>query len=225
MVGIVSYGAYVPLRRLGQGTQGWRSPNEKAVAYYDEDSLTMAVAAAIDCLGNMDRRTVDGFYFASTTSPYKEKLAATTAALAVDLRKDVITMDFGDSLRAGVSALRMAVDTVKAGSAKSLLVTASDCRLGAPRSEEDQTFGDGAAAFLVGDKDVIATIENSYAVSNELLDLWRSDSSKFIHTWEDRWVFEEGYLKVVPPAVEEFFKKTGLKKNVFIDSMLFCRVH
>jgi len=80
MVGIVSYGAYVPLRRLGQGTQGWRAPGEKAIAYYDEDSLTMAVAAAIDCLGTIDRQTVDGFYFASTTSPYKEKLAATTAA-------------------------------------------------------------------------------------------------------------------------------------------------
>lgn len=133
MVGIVSYGAYVPLRRLGQGTQGWRLPGEKAVAYYDEDSLTMAVAAAIDCLGDMDRQTVDGFYFASTTSPYKEKLAATTAASATDLRNNILTMDFGDSLRAGVSALRVAVDTVKAGSAKSIMVTASDCRLAAPQ--------------------------------------------------------------------------------------------
>lgn len=81
MVGIVSYGASVPLRRLGQSIQGWRSPNVKAVAYYDEASLTMAVAATIDCVGDSDRRTIDGLYFASTTLPYKEKLAATTSAL------------------------------------------------------------------------------------------------------------------------------------------------
>lgn len=117
MAGIVSYGAYVPLRRLGKGTQGWRLPTEKAVAYYDEDSLTMAVAAAIDCLGDIDRSTVDGMYVASTTLPYKEKMSATTIAMAADLRPDILTMDCVDSLRAGTGALRMAVDTIKAGSA------------------------------------------------------------------------------------------------------------
>ena len=32
---------------------------EKAVAYYDEDSVTMAVAAAIACLEGIDRASVD----------------------------------------------------------------------------------------------------------------------------------------------------------------------
>jgi hydroxymethylglutaryl-CoA synthase len=211
MAGIVRYGGYVPLRRLGKGTQGWRLPVEKAVAYYDEDSLTMAVAAAIDCVGEMERSEIDGLYAASTTLPYKEKLSATTIAAAVDLRPDIITMDCVDSLRSGTGALRMAIDTVKAGSAKEVLVTASDCRLGAPRSEMDQTFGDGAAAFLIGNEGVMAELEASYSVSNELLDNWRSDTSKFVHTWEDRWVYEEGYLKVVPEVVGEFFKKNGIK--------------
>jgi hydroxymethylglutaryl-CoA synthase len=210
MVGIVSYGAYVPLRRLGKGTQGWRSPNEKAVAYYDEDSMTMAVAAAIDCLGDMDRQTVDGLYFASTTAPYKEKLAATTASVAVDLRRDALTADYGDTLRAGTGALRMAIDTVKAGSAKKVLVTTSDCRLGDPGGALDQIFGDGAAAFLIGDTDVIATLEAYYSVSNELFDFWRADTTKFVRTWEDRWVQEEGYMKVVPPVVAGFLEKYNL---------------
>ncbi|MEE8419477.1 MAG: 3-oxoacyl-[acyl-carrier-protein] synthase III C-terminal domain-containing protein [Dehalococcoidales bacterium] len=210
MAGIVSYGAYIPLRRLGKGTQGWRSQNEKAVAYYDEDSLTMAVAAAIDCLGNDNRETIDGLYAASTTHPYKEKLAATTIAGAADLRSDIITMDCTDTLRAGTGALRMAADTVKAGSAKKIMVTASDCRLGPPRSDLDTNFGDGAAAFIIGNENVLATIEASYSVSNELLDLWRGDTAKFVHTWEDRWVQEEGYLKVFPRVMGDFFKKNNL---------------
>ncbi|MFC2070967.1 3-oxoacyl-[acyl-carrier-protein] synthase III C-terminal domain-containing protein, partial [Chloroflexota bacterium] len=210
MAGIVSYGAYVPLRRLGKGTQGWRLPTEKAVAFYDEDSLTMAVAAAIDCLGDMNREEVDGMYVASTTLPYKEKMVATTMAAAVDLRKDILTMDCVDSLRSGTGALRMAIDTVKAGSAKKVLVTASDCRLGTPRSDFDQTFGDGAVAFLVGEDDAAVTLEASYSVSNELFDIWRADSSNTVNTWEDRWVQEEGYLKVLPQVVGEFFKKFRL---------------
>ena len=208
MTGIVSYGAYVPLRRLGPGTQGWSTAGEKAVANWDEDSLTMAVAAAIDCLGDIDRKTVDGLYFASTTPPYGEKLAATTAAWAADLRPDIITADITDTLRAGTAALRMAADSVKAGSAKRLLVTASDLRMGG--GIMDVGFGDGAASFLIGDKDVIATIEGSYSLSNELLDVWRSSGAKQVRSWEDRFVFEEGYLKILPLAVKSFLEKLKL---------------
>jgi len=210
MVGITSYGAYIPLHRVGPETDGWKFPIEKAVAHYDEDSLTMSVAAAIDCLGDIDRSTVDGLYFASTTSPYKEKLAATLAAIAADLRNDILTADCTNSLRAGTTALKMALDTIKAGSAKQLLVTAADCRIGSPRGLFDQNLGDGAAAFLIGDKNVIATIEASHSISNEMLDVWRLDSSKFIHAWEDRWAGDEGYAKVLTQAVKGLFEKCGI---------------
>ena len=203
MAGIVSYGAYVPLRRLSTGTQ-----SEKAVANWDEDSLTMAVAAAIDCLKGVDRKSIDGLYFASTTPPYGEKLAATTAAWAADLRHDILTADITDSLRAGTGALKMAADAVKAGSAKNLLVTASDLRMGS--GGMDSGLGDGAAAFLIGDKDVIATIEGSYSLSNELLDVWRASGARNVRSWEDRFVFEEGYLKVMPQAVKSFLGKSNL---------------
>ena len=149
MVGIISYGAYVPLLRLGPETSGWNLPVEKAVANWDEDSLTMAVAAAMDCLVDMDRSRIDGLYFASTTSPYSEKLAATTAAWATDLGRNILTADFTDSLRSGTTALRMASDTVKAGSAGRVLMTASDLRIGDPREGLDKTLGDGAATLVV----------------------------------------------------------------------------
>jgi hydroxymethylglutaryl-CoA synthase len=203
MTGIVSYGAYIPLRRLSTSAR-----SEKAVANWDEDSLTMAVAAAIDCLDGIDRKTVDGLYFASTTPPYAEKLAATTAAWATDLRRDVFTADITDSLRTGTAALRMAADTVKAGSAKHVLVTTSDLRMGS--GGMDGNLGDGAAAFLIGDKDVIATIESGYSLSNELLDVWRASGARNVRSWEDRFVFEEGYLKILPQAVKSFMEKSGL---------------
>ena len=74
---------------------------------------------------------------------------ATTLALAADLRTDILTADVTDTLRCGTTAFRMAADTVKAGSAKRVLVTASDRRLGT--AGLDQDFGDGAAAFIIGD--------------------------------------------------------------------------
>ena len=76
MAGIASYGAYIPFYRLSRAEIGkaWGSgggPGERAVANYDEDSLTMAVAAARDCLKGFDRAAVGGLYFASTTAPYQ----------------------------------------------------------------------------------------------------------------------------------------------------------
>ena len=51
MIGIVSCGAYIPYYRLKKETMAQAfgkgaGKGEKAVAYWDEDSITMAVAAA-----------------------------------------------------------------------------------------------------------------------------------------------------------------------------------
>ena len=63
MPGITAYGAYIPLHRLSRAeiARAWggrAAPGERAVASYDEDSLTMAVAAARDCLRGVDRAAV-----------------------------------------------------------------------------------------------------------------------------------------------------------------------
>src|SRR4249920_318153 len=110
MVGIASYGAYVPMLRLplaaiGGGAAKPGGP-EKAVAGWDEDAVTMAVAAATDCLRGVERSAVDAVLFASTSYPFKEKQGAAIVAKALDLRRDVYTADFGDTLRAGTNALR-----------------------------------------------------------------------------------------------------------------------
>ena len=221
MIGITSYGAYLPLWRLSREAIAKGAGGEKAFGNYDEDSVTIAVAAAIDCLGDTDRATVDGLLFASTTSPYKEKLAAATVAMAADLRRDAITADFANSLRAGTSALKSAVDAVKAASARKVLVVASDCRLGIPGTAYEQNLGDGAGALMVGDSDVIADIEDSYSVSDEILDVWRADSDTFVRFWEDRFVTTHGYLEVMKEAVSGLLKKTGLTPQDFAKAVFY----
>jgi hydroxymethylglutaryl-CoA synthase len=220
MVGIVSYGAYVPVHRLGPGTRGWAAPTEKAVASWDEDSLTMAVEAALDAIGTSDRDKIDGAYYASTTSPYREKLVATTLAMATDLRTDILTADITDTLRCGTTAFRMAVDTVKAGSTKRLLVSVSDRRLGVPGT--DGEFADGAAAFVIGDTDVAAELIDSYTISNELLDVWRAEGAKRTRTWEDRYVYEVGVQRVIPDAIEKFLKKSGMSLTDMTKVILYA---
>jgi len=215
MVGITSYGAYIPLFRLSREAIAKAGRGEKAICSFDEDSMTMAVAAASDCLNGIDCRTVDGLYFASTTSPYKEKLGAATVAMAADLRRDIITADFANSLRAGTAAFKSAIDAVKAGSAKQVMVTAADCRLGTPGSAFEQNCGDGAGALLIGDTDVAVTVEASYSVYNEMIDVWRADGDTFIRSWEDRFTLTHGYLEVVGEAVSGLMQKFNFSPGDF----------
>ena len=212
MVGIVSYGAYVPPTRLPlaliQGRPAKDGGPEKAVAWNDEDSVTMAVTAAVNCLRGFDRADVDGVMFASTTHPFREKQAAALVARALDLGRDVRTADHSGSLRAGLTALQAAIDAVKAGSARCVLVVASDCRMAAPGSPLEAKLGDGAAAFLVADGDAIATLEATHAVTDEIVDVWRSEGDPFVHTWEDRFVVQEGYTPRLVEAVQGLLEKT-----------------
>jgi len=220
MAGIMSYGAYIPLHRLSRAemARAWASaeaPGEKAVANYDEDSLTMAVAAARDCLTGIDANSIEGLYFASTTSPYKEKQSAATIATVLGLNREALTMDFSGSLRAGTNAVRAAMDAVDSGSARSVLVCAADVRPGYPMGSNEMSFGDGAAALLISNTGVIAGIEGSHTVHNELQDVWRSDSDHFVRTGEDRFIMEEGFTEVTRQAVTAALNKFKLAPGDF----------
>jgi 3-hydroxy-3-methylglutaryl CoA synthase/uncharacterized OB-fold protein len=219
MAGIASYGAYVPKTRLPLALISGRPAKdggpEKAVSDYDEDAVTLAVTAASACLEGFDRSSVDAVLFASTSYPLREKQAAATIAKALDLRRDVATSDHAGSLRAGTGALEAALHAVAAGAAKRVLVIASDCRLGAPRGALEAKLGDGAAAFLVSDRDVIAEWTGAFSVADEFQDLWRVEGETFTHSWEDRFVQQEGYTPNVIAAVKGLLAKTGLAAGDF----------
>ena len=197
MTGILSYGAYIPRTRLPLSAIGGRPAKdggpEKAVAWNDEDAITLGVTAAIHCLRGFDRSQIDLLIFASTTLPFQEKQASALVARVLDLPRAVQTSDQTGTTRAGTIALRAAFDAIHAGSARCALVIASDVRLAAPNSGLEANFGDGAAAFLVGEGDAIATLDDFAAVADEITDVWRPADHDYVHSWEDRFVIQESY--------------------------------
>ncbi|NLU50134.1 MAG: hydroxymethylglutaryl-CoA synthase family protein, partial [Syntrophomonadaceae bacterium] len=218
MIGITAYGAYIPYNRLDRqhlkAAFGGSVPKgEKAVANYDEDSLTMGAAAALDCIRQVDPKAIDVLYFATTTSPYREKQAATTIAGVLDMRRDVRVAEFTDSLRAGSAALLAGLDAARSGC--QVMVAMSDCRLGAAAGPYENAFGDGAAAFLLGDNNVIAEFLGSHSVSVDFHDLWRSEEDRFVRSWEERFCITQGYNEFVAQAATGAMEKTGLAPKDF----------
>src|SRR5262245_2992291 len=226
MPGIVSYGAYVPPTRLGFAVLAGRPPteggSERAVAWNDEDAVTMAGAAGRNALAGFERAGVDALFFASTTYAFAEKQGAALVAKALDPRRETRTSDFSGSLRAGTDALFAAFDAVAAGSARRVLVIASDCRLGAPGSAQEQAFGDGAAAFLIGGSDTVADLVGAHAFADELVDLWRTEGEPFVHAWEERFVVQEGYLPGITEAVRGLAERLGVEPGDFTKAALYA---
>ena len=226
MAGIVSYGAYIPMYRLSRAILGqvWGGggKGEKAICNCDEDSITMAVEAGMDCLKGMDKNDVDALYFATTTAPFKEKQSASIIVAALDLREDIVAIDFGNSLRSGTAALKAALDAVKAKSARQVLVVVADCRLPAPNSAYEPLFGDGAAAFLIGDKEIAAEIEANYYMTSEFIDIWRMDTDRLPRSWEERFIVDEGYEAHMKKAFNVFLKAQNAKGKDFTKAVFYA---
>jgi 3-hydroxy-3-methylglutaryl CoA synthase/NAD(P)-dependent dehydrogenase (short-subunit alcohol dehydrogenase family)/putative sterol carrier protein len=231
MTGIVSYGGYIPRLRLSRMSifqnMGWFAPaiimvaqGERSFCNWDEDSVSMAVEASRDCLKGLDKSKVDAHYLCSTTLPFSDRLCAGIAKTALNLRDDVLTEDCTNSLRCGTSALLTAFDVVKAGGKRQVLVTASDKREAKAGYFYEMWFGDGAASVLVGDTDVIAEFVGGHSVSYDFIDHYRGADRKYDYMWEERWVRDEGYSKIIPEAVTGLFKKLSITiKDV--DTLVF----
>ncbi len=233
MAGICSYSGYVPRYRLKRSllfaAMGWMNAGnianargEKTVANFDEDSITMAVAAGMDALAAMDPSTIGGVYFASTTMPFKERLNAGIISVALGVNDQVVTADFSGGLRAGTTALLSALDCVVSKRVNSVLVASADCRLGKPGSPQEMIFGDAAAAVVVGSENVIAEFKDAFTITYDFGDHYRGDTSVFDNQWEDRWIRDIGFEHFLNEAVNGLLNKTGLKMDDFAKVIYPC---
>ncbi|MFP4039953.1 MAG: SDR family NAD(P)-dependent oxidoreductase [Desulfosudaceae bacterium] len=231
MIGITSYGAFVPRYRLNRmsifQTMGWFAPaimmvaqGERSMCNWDEDSLTMAVAAARDCLKGYDKQQIDGLYLASTSLPFTDRQNAGIVSTALNLSEKIATADFTSSQRSGTSALISAVESVKSKEKNSVMVAATDARETKPAYFYEMWYGDGAASVTIGSKDVIAEFKGAFTLSRDFVDHYKGKGRRFDYFWEERWVRDEGYAKIIPEAVSGLFEKTGISGEE-VDTFVF----
>ena len=151
--GILSYGAYLPYRRLDRseiravaGTGGGKGT--RTVASYDEDTTTLGVEAARLALAAAPGGVAPASLWFATVSPaYLDKTNATAVHAALRLAADAPAYDVNGAVRSAVGALRAGL-----ASGAPALVVAADMRTGLPGSADEATGGDagGRAARRVG---------------------------------------------------------------------------
>ncbi len=239
MIGITSYGAYIPRLRLDRmaifQAMGWFAPaimmvaqGERSMCNWDEDTLTMAVGASRDCLRGQNKGELDALYLASTTLPFGDRQNAGIVSAALNLRDDLITADYTASQKAATTALITALESIKSGERKSIMVAASDSRQTKTAYFYEMWFGDGAAALTVGDSDVIAEYKGSYSMSCDFVDHYRGADKKYDYVWEERWTRDAGYGEIIPHVVNGLFGKLGITMedvDKFVYPCFFKRDH
>ncbi len=228
-VGISAAGGYLPRYRLSRAAiaqaGAWYDPSlkafgksERAVCDWDEDTITMATEAARNCLAMVGRPTPAGLFLASTTFPFADRQNSAVVATALDLPAATQTVDLGSSQRAGTSALLLALQTAGQGPR---LVAAADKRIARTASTHDAIFGHGAAAILVGTDGLIAEYLGGATVTRDFVDHFRRSDRSYDYYWEERWIRDEGYLKIVAEAGRTALAAAGIA-GAQVDRLVFA---
>jgi len=214
-IGILAYGAYLPRLRLQRASiyacNSWFAPGlkglargERAIANWDEDSVTMAVEAARNCLGGLDRSQVRSLTLASTTLPFADRLNAGIVKEALNLADAVAASDATGSQRAGTSALLQCLGAAASGPH---LCLAADLRKALPASEAELQQGDAAAALLVGTGAVIARVHGIHSMTVDFVDHYRAMGERFDYWWENRWIRDEGHIRLLGEGLRAALQK------------------
>ncbi|MEP6884556.1 MAG: OB-fold domain-containing protein [Gammaproteobacteria bacterium] len=223
---ILRIGVHVPKLRLAHAViveaMAWTSApgrrsmrGARAICNWDEDALTIAVEAARSCVLAAQRAAQDpqlapqSIAFCSTTAPFLDRDDAVALAAALDLPQATETLNLGASLRAGTQGL---INALRRADRALTLLVASDARLTRAGSPQEMSYGDAAAALLLGPADpaALATVVGTYSLSSDFVDHYRMSGSKFDYALEERWVRDESLLELVPNAVSELLTAAGV---------------
>jgi hypothetical protein len=217
MIGIVSYGGYIPRLRLDRMSIyqqiGWLAPavvmvaqGERSMCNWDEDSLTMAVAAARDCLRGLDKKQVNALYLASTTLPFADRLNAGIVGHGPQPARGHRTADFTSTQKAGTTACSPPWRRATANGCWSPPPTGArprpgrSTRCGLATAPPRSCSGPGRDRRVPG---------RPFGLVRLCQPLSRGRPA-FDYTWEERWMRDEGYAKIIPQAVNGCSDKLGM---------------
>lgn len=233
--GLLAAGRYVPRLRLERSEifaqHRWMAPGlksqargQRAIANWDEDPVTMAIEAVRSC--GTDLQQVNSLTMASNSLPFAERINAGIVASALGVPATAQVRDVTSSARAATTELLAALQAAPDDGVR--WIVAAERRAHRPASMLEMISGDGAAAVAVGRGAVIATLVGAHSVHADFVDHFRESGERYDYGWEERWVREEGYLKIGAVAIRDALKRHDIDpKDVdhFVMPAVLARVN
>jgi len=228
MAGIVGYGAFVPRNRIKSeeiARQWGKDPaviqrglllKEKSVPGFDEDTITISVAAAraaIDRAG-IDPMRIGALYIGSESHPYAVKPSGTVVAEAIGTGPEIHIADFEFACKAGTEAMFVALGLVESGRVDYAMGIGADTSQGAPDDALEFSASAGGAAFLFGRDNLLVDVLETYSYTTDTADFWRREG-EFYPRHGGRFTGEPAYFKHVLASARGILEKANLKASDF----------
>lgn len=228
MVGIISYGAYIPSYRIkveeianvyGKNSDFIKKElliEEKSVAGYDEDSLTMSVEATLNALKkvSIERKKIGAVYSGSESPVYAVKPNASILGEILGIGNSYTSADIEFACKAGTAAMQMVFGLAKAGFIDYGIAVSADTSQSRPGDILEYTASAGAASFIIGNKkdEIIAELECMHSISSDTPDFWRRNLQKFpMHA--ERFTGEPAYFTHVVECTKALMEKAKIKPS------------
>ena len=216
MSGIQSIASYLPgfemQRSVITAQLAWFDPNLKAqakgvrrVANWDEDAITMAVAAARRAV-SASSDEINCLTFATTSAPFLDRSNSNLISEALSLLGTTLTTDSTGSQRAATSAL---LSALRAATPETSLLCAADRRAALPGSANELRYGDAAAAVVTGAQDGLARFLAGATIGSDFVDHYRTAERATDYNFEDRWIRDVGVKQLIPQAVKQALTAAG----------------
>ncbi|RLF78332.1 hydroxymethylglutaryl-CoA synthase family protein [Palaeococcus sp. (in: euryarchaeotes)] len=223
-VGIVGYGAYVPMYRIKAEEIGrvWGVNSfpiqEKSVNNLDEDAITIGIEAARNALkrAQIDPKEIRALWFGTESKPYAVKPSATVIAEAIGATPDLDAADFEFACKAGTEALQASIGFVGSGMAKYAMAIGADTSQGRPGDHLEFTASAGGAAYIVGEKDseTLAYFEGSYSYVTDTPDFWRRQHEHYPRHG-NRFTGEPAYFHQIISAAKGLMEELNYSPSDF----------
>jgi hydroxymethylglutaryl-CoA synthase len=236
--GLLATSRYVPHLRLERSEvfaqHRWMAPGLKSLAKgsramtnWDEDSVTMAVEVGRSLLKSTASESPTEVTLASTTLPFADRINAGIVASALGLADSTVVRDVTSSARAACTELLAALKQASP-EGKPRLLLASEKRVMRPASTHEMISGDGASGVMVGTGAAIATLVASHSVRADFVDHFRQTGAAYDYGWEERWVRDEGYMKIASSTIVSCLAQAGVKPtdiNHFVMPAAISRIN
>lgn len=224
-VGIIGYGGYIPRYRIdgAEVERVWKGKSRpeggsfKAVAGPDEDTTTIAIAAA-RCAVNMsgiDPQELGAVWFGTESKPYAVKPTSTIVADAIGALPRANAADWEFACKPGTEAMQAATAMVGSGMTRYAMCGGADTAQARPGDVLEYNTGAGGAAFIMGPGDEsLAILEGSTSYVTNTPDFFRREGQPY-PSHGQRFTGEPAYFKHVQESVSYLLEELDLEPGDF----------
>ncbi|MCW4048452.1 MAG: hydroxymethylglutaryl-CoA synthase [Candidatus Bathyarchaeota archaeon] len=223
-VGIVGYGAYVPMYRLkaSEVNRVWGGVGapveEKSVVALDEDTVTISVECAKQAVkrSKINPADIGAVYVGTESKPYAVKPSGTIVAEAIGATPNVSTADYEFACKAGTEAMQNCIGLVGSGMYKYAMAIGADTAQGKPADALEYTAACGGAAYIFAERssETIAYVEASYSYVTDTPDFWRR-AKQMYPRHGNRFTGAPAYFKHIIGAGKALLDEAGYKPEDF----------